>query len=103
MRREYTQFVALDCEVVNLGPDTAEAYRAYWAEHDMPFVGLADPDHRVAKVYGQPVRLLKLGRLPLQLIVDKLGVVRDRHESNSMKDIPEVQSVLAQLERLSAD
>jgi peroxiredoxin Q/BCP len=30
----------------------------------LPFIGLPDPGHRVLKLYGQEMKLFKLGRLP---------------------------------------
>jgi len=101
LRRTYPQFKERNCEIVNTGPDSAADFARYWNEHEMPFVGLPDPKHVVAKLYDQPVRLLKLGRMPLQLLIDEEGVIRYRHESNSMKDIPTVDSVLAALDGLS--
>jgi peroxiredoxin Q/BCP len=101
LRSEYPKFQELDCEIVDVGPDSAQKFRAYWAEHSMPFVGLADPDHVAAKRYQQAVKLLKLGRMPLQLIVDREGIVRQRHDSNSMSDIPSIETVLDALARLA--
>jgi peroxiredoxin Q/BCP len=64
---------------------------------------LADPDHKVADRYGQSVRLLKLGRLPLQLIIDKTGTVRYRHDANSMRDIPDDAEMLEELSHVDPD
>lgn len=100
MREQYPKFRELGCEVIDLGPDSARKFQSYWAEHDMPFPGLADPDHVVANQYGQQVRLLKLGRMPLQLVVDRERIVRYRHDSNSMSDIPPIDEVLAVVRRL---
>ncbi|MBW2524008.1 MAG: redoxin domain-containing protein [Deltaproteobacteria bacterium] len=100
MRREYPGYTERGAEVLNLGPDDADAYRRYWSKHQMPFPGLADPDHRVAKLYQQPVRLLRLGRMPMQLVVDRDGIIRFRHEGGSMRDIAsnaEIFHVLAGL------
>lgn len=94
MREQYPKLRELGCAVLNLGPDSAKKFQRYWAEHDMPFPGLADPDHRVARLYDQQVRLLKLGRMPLQLVLDRERVVRYRHDSNSMSDIPALDEVL---------
>lgn len=101
MRDEYPKFQALGCEIVDVGPDSAQKFRDYWAEHSMPFVGLADPDHVAAKRYQQAVKLLKLGRMPLALVVDRDGIVRYRHDSSSMSDIVAVETVLAELRRLT--
>ena len=102
MREQYTRFTERGVRLLNLGPDDAQAYRDYWAKHRIPFVGLADPKHVVAKLYHQPVRLLKLGRMPMQLIVDPAGVVRFRYESNGMSDIPDSETVFAKLDELMA-
>lgn len=102
LRREYTAFESRECEILNVGPDSAEKFREYWDEHNMPFVGLADPNTKVAKLYQQAVRLLKFGRMPMQLIVDPEGVVCYRYDSKSMKDIPAAADVLAELDRLQS-
>ena len=101
MRSEYPEFVKRGAELLNLGPDDAHKYRSYWDEHRIPFPGLADPDHRVAKLYQQPFRLLKLGRMPMQLVVDRAGVIRYRHDGGSMSDIPEGSELLAVLDGLA--
>ncbi len=101
MRSEYSEFTDRGAEIINLGPDSVAKYQSYWKEHNMPFVGLADPDHVVAKAYQQPFRLLKLGRMPMQLIIDKEGVIRYRKDGNSMSDIPEGPELLAVLDKLA--
>jgi len=100
LRQEYPQFREREAEILNIGPDSHAAFKNYWAEHDMPFPGLADPKHRVAKPWGQPVRLLKLGRMPMQGVVDREGIVRHRRESQSMSDIPESADILAIIDTL---
>lgn len=66
----------------------------------MPFPGLADPDHEVARRYQQPVRLLRLGRMPMQLVVDRGGIIRYRYEAGSMRDIPPNDELLEEIDRL---
>lgn len=100
MREKYTKFEALGCEVLDVGPDSASDFREYWAKNDIPFPGLADPRARVAKLYEQGWKLLKLGRMPAQLVIDREGVIRDRHDASSMSDIPPVASVLTTIEKL---
>lgn len=100
MRSEYQKFQDLGCEIVDVGPDSPKKFREYWAQHKLPFVGLADPDHVAAKQYQQAVKLLKLGRMPLQLIVDREGIVRYRYDSGSMSDIPLIGEVLDELRAL---
>ena len=90
-----------DAEVLVVGPDTPSAFKDYWRRQDLPFVGLADPHHVVASRYGQEVKLLKFGRLPAMMIVDKQGMVRYRHYGASMQDIPPNSQILAVLDSLN--
>ena len=66
----------------------------------MPFVGLSDSKHEVADFYGQQVKLLKLGRMPALLIVDKQGRVRFTHYADNMRDYPELQEMWDVLDAL---
>ena len=98
LRRDYEKFVSLDTEILVAGPEDAGAFKNYWAKEKLPFIGLPDPEHRVLKLYGQEVKLFKLGRLPAQMIIDKAGKVRFVHYGHSMMDIPENKELLDLLE-----
>ncbi len=100
MRQFYPELVARDTQVVALGPDPREQFRAYWARHDLPFVGLPDPGHSVLKLYGQEVNLFKLGRMPATVLVDRRGSVRLAHYGRSMGDVSSTQEVLTALDGL---
>ena len=94
LRRDYEKFAKLDTEILVAGPENAEAFKKYWEKENLQFVGLPDPEHRVLKLYGQEVKLFKLGRLPAQVIIDKSGRVRFVHYGHSMMDIPENKELL---------
>jgi peroxiredoxin len=98
LRQDYQEFLRRDTEVIAIGPEKAATFTSWWREQNMPFPGLPDPDHTVSKLFGQQVKLLKLGRLPAQLVVDKKGVIRFVHHGNSMSDILENEKVLALLD-----
>ena len=55
---------------------------------DLPFIGLPDPKYLVAKLYGQQVHWLKLGRMSALFAISKQGRVHYRHYGKSMSDIP---------------
>ena len=57
-------------------------------------------DHSVLKLYGQKVKLFKLGRMPAQMIIDKKGFLRFIHYGHDMSDIPANEEVLSLLENL---
>jgi len=102
LRQDYEAFVERDTVVIAVGPDSKQAFKDYWADNDMPFIGLADPEHQVAKQYDQEVNLLKFGRIPAQMIIDKQGIARFVHYSNSMSDIPANQDILNMIDELNA-
>lgn len=68
-----------------------------------PIRGLPDPEHEVLDRYGQEFRLLKLGRMPAQVIVDRRGVIRWAHYGDSMSDIPENDEILGILADLAKE
>jgi len=100
LQQDYAAFSARDAEILAIGPDGPNAYRRYWAENSLPYLGLPDPKHTVANLYGQEWNLFKLGRVPALLLVDKQGQIRYQHYSDTMTDIPENQVLLALLEKM---
>jgi len=102
LRQDQLEFDKRQTKVVVVGPENAQAFEAYWREHDLPFIGLPDPNASVLRLYGQEVNLFRLGRMPAQVIVDKAGVARFVHYGHSMSDIPENSEVLGLLDQLDA-
>jgi len=98
LRQDYEKFVKLDTEIIVAGPEKAEAFRDYWAKENLPFIGLPDPEHKVLKLYGQEVKIFKLGRMPAQVMIDKSGKVRFVHYGHSMSDIPPNEEIINLLE-----
>jgi peroxiredoxin Q/BCP len=103
LRQDYAQFVERDTEIIVIGPEPQAAFARFWESHEMPFVGIPDPKHTVARLYGQEVKLLKMGRLPAQVIVDKAGRIRYAHYGRSMSDIPSNDEILAVLDHLNQE
>ena len=101
LRQDYDQFVERDAEVIVIGPDKADAFTRYWKKETLPFIGLPDPSHQVADRYGQQVKLLRFGRMPALLVIDKQGVIRYRHYGGSMSDIPNNDEILNLLDQLN--
>jgi peroxiredoxin len=95
LRHDYAEFEKRDTVVVAVGPEDAAAFAKYWQKEDLPFVGLPDPTHSVLKLYGQEVKIFKLGRMPAQVLIDKAGVARYVHYGHDMTDIPENAELLA--------
>lgn len=101
MQGDLEAFTARDAEILAIGPDGPNAYRRYWDSEKLTLIGLPDPKHTVANLYNQEVNLLKLGRMPALLVVDKEGAIRYEHYGDSMKDIPENSILLDLLDSLN--
>ncbi len=103
LRQDYDQFVVQRTEIVVIGPESRQAFIDYWRAETLPFVGLPDPKHSVLKRYGQQVKLLKLGRMPAQVVVDKAGTARYAHYAHDMSDIPDNREILELLFQLNQE
>jgi peroxiredoxin Q/BCP len=103
LRRDQAEFSQRETTIMVVGPEDAGAFRTYWQEHDLPFIGIPDPRHSVLKLYGQQIKLFKFGRMPAQVVVDKQGVARFVHYGNSMSDIPENNELLALLDKINEE
>jgi len=103
LRRDYQKFVELQTEILVVGPDGKVSFMDYWNKHDLPFIGLPDPDHQVSNLYGQEVKLLQMGRMPAQVLIDKSGRIRYRHLGNSMADITDNRKIFVLLEALNQE
>jgi peroxiredoxin len=103
LRQDYQQFVTRNTEIIAIGPETTRAFADWWHEHKMPFIGIADPEHIIANKYGQQVKLIKLGRMPASLVIDKNGIIRFKHLGESMADIPLSQEMLSIIDDLNRE
>ena len=101
LRQDYLEFTRRQAQVIVVGPDNPQAFAVYWQKNQLPFIGLPDPRGSVLKLYGQEINLLKLGRMPAQVIVDKKGNARYVHYGHSMSDIPGNQELLEILDQLN--
>lgn len=101
MRDDLAAFTARDAVILAVGPDGPKSFQRYWQSENLPFIGLPDPDHSVADLYGQEWNLFKVGRVPALLVIDKQGQIRYQHYGDSMSDIPENSLILDLLDKLN--
>ena len=102
MRDDYAEFTAHGAEIIAVGPNDLASFQRYWANENIQYVGLPDPDHQVAKLYRQEVNLFKLGRMPLNCVVDINGRIRYVHYGSSMRDIPDNETFFNVIDQLNA-
>lgn len=102
LRDDYEKFTDRGAEILAVGPNSPSAFEQYWKNETIPFIGLPDPDHRVAKMYRQEVNIFKAGRMPLNCVVDRKGYIRYAHYGGSMTDIPSNDDLLHVIDQLNA-
>lgn len=103
LRQDYREFVAKETEILVVNPDDAAEVAEYWRKEGLPMRGLEDPGHEAANQYGQQVKILKFGRLPSMVVLDRKGAVRFEHLGQSMTDIPSNKQILALLDGLNRE
>ena len=101
LRQDYQKYAARDTEVIAIGPEGAESFTRWWHENKMPFIGIPDPKHVVANLYGQKSKLLKGGRMPALAVIDKEARIRLMYYGDSMSDILSDEQVLSLLTELN--
>jgi peroxiredoxin len=101
LRDNYEKFNNRDTEVVAIGPDGPRAFKRYWTEEKIPFIGLADIGSKVGDKYQQEVNLFKFGRMPAEIIVDRKGVVQYFHYGDSMSDIPSIHDLITIVDQVN--
>lgn len=101
MRDHYSDFTSHNAEIVTVGPDSAESFKEYWKKENIPYVGLSDRDHKVARLYRQEIILFKAGRMPLNCVIDMSGRIRYIHFGTNMTDIPDNEIFLNVIDQLN--
>ncbi len=101
LRQDYQKFVERNTEVIAIGPEDAKSFADWWHRENMPFPGIPDPEHIIAKMYDQQVKPLKFGRMPALVVIDKSGKIRYHHYGESMSDIPSDEEILSLLDEIN--
>jgi len=88
-------------EIIAVGPDRPQKFVDYWRENQIPFVGLPDVRKSVSRLYKQEINLFKLGRMPLNTIIDPEGHIRFVYYGLNMADIPDTETFLGVIDKIS--
>jgi peroxiredoxin Q/BCP len=102
MRDGYSGFVSRGAEILAIGTDKPDAFQSYWKKENIPYIGLSDPKANVPRLYRQEVNLFKLGRMPLNCVVDTEGNIRYMHYGSNMTDIPDNETFLSVIDQINA-
>lgn len=100
MRDDFAKFEKAGASIIVVAKHSPEEMDKYWKENKLPYTGIPDPEGKVAKLYYQQWKVLKLGLMPALFVIDKNGKIAFLHYSSSMSDIPTDTKVLAEVEKL---
>ncbi len=94
LHQDIEKFEEKKIKVIAICPEKIEGVKKYISKNTLAFDLVADNEHALGDKYGQKVNLLKLGRMPAQIILDKNGTSVFEYYSNSMADITENDQIL---------
>ena len=75
MKQDFREFTSRNTTIVVVAPHSAEKVEKFWKEEELPMIGVPDKDGKLARLYGQEWKLLKLGRMPALFVVDRKGAL----------------------------
>lgn len=87
LHQDQEEFTKRNIEVVAICPESEEKIQSYLDKQDLYFTLVADPSHKLADQMNQQVKILKLGRMPAQILISPTGQLIFEHHSRNMKDI----------------
>ena len=102
MRDHYPEFATRGAEIVAVGTDSVSSFQEYWKKEKIPYIGLPDPEKNVPRLYKQEINVFKLGRMPLNCVVDITGRIRYVHFGSNMTDIPDNETFLRVIDQINA-
>ena len=100
MKQDFREFTSRNTTIVVVAPHSAEKVEKFWKEEELPMIGVPDKDGKLARLYGQEWKLLKLGRMPALFVVDRKGALAFAQYGKSMSDIPGNREMLKVLDGL---
>ncbi len=101
MKKDFKEFTSRNTTIVAVAPHTTEQVAEYWKKEELPMIGIPDEDGKLANLYGQEWKLLKLGRMPALFVIDRKGALAFTQYGTSMSDIPDNSEMLKVLDGLS--
>ncbi|PIE97620.1 MAG: thioredoxin peroxidase [Treponema sp.] len=97
LHQDIQKFEAKKIRRVVICPDKLDSIKKFTEKNTLSFDLIVDSDHLLADKYGQEVKVLKLGRMPSQLLLDKQENLIFKHYANSMSDIVDNAVILSKV------
>lgn len=84
-RDHYSEYQAKHAVILGVSPDSAQSHVKFREKQSLPFSLLADPDHKVASLYGvwglkHMMGKEKEGILRTTFLIDPVGIVKEVFE-----------------------
>ena len=100
LRKDYEKFEQMDTYLYPILADSEKNAKKLEEKYARKYPVFYDPTKKVPKMLNQEVKLLKLGRMPGLLIVDKAGIIQYAYYGESMSDIPKNEILFEVLEKI---
>ncbi len=97
LHRDIAKFEAKKIKIVAISPEKIKQVAKYHQKHQLSFDLVSDNQHLLGNKYGQQVILLKLGRMPAQIILNKNQAIIFKHYASSMLNIISNDKILNQV------
>lgn len=86
LQEEVKKFDEKKIKLVVICPEKVEDVEKFAEKHNISFDLVSDPKHIIADKYGQQIKILKLGRMPAEILLDKDCKIITKHYGNNMAD-----------------
>ena len=99
--KNINKFKELNAEIYAITADRFENARRlelHYAKEAFPIY--FDKTHEVVRKLQQEVKILKLGRLPAVLVVNKEGIIQWAYYGSNLRDLPKILELFEVLEKL---
>jgi len=101
LRRDLEKFDELDGFIYPILADNKKNAQKMEQKYARKYAIFYDSSKKVPNLLNQQVKILKLGRMPGLLIIDKQGIVQYAYYSDNMHDIPSNEELLNELRKIN--
>ena len=101
LRRDIEKFEALDGYLYPILVDNENNAKKMEQKYARKYPIFYDESKKVVEMLKQEVRLIKFGRMPGLLVIDKEGIIQYAYYSENMHDIPENDEILEVLKTIN--
>ncbi|MBD0349382.1 MAG: thioredoxin-dependent thiol peroxidase [Thermoleophilia bacterium] len=86
-RDDYAEYEQRDAVILGVSPDNVDAHMRFREKYGLPFRLLADPDHRVAELYGAWGEKTSYGKKTVGLIRSTFVIDADGRVLHAMRGV----------------